>query len=127
MTQWTYVELFTDIDGRARFRERSLTLNEGQPPTHLSAVQPSAGIQWRESPVGFRSDFHCTTTPQWVVIVRGVMEIGLHDGTTRRFGPGGYFFSADELPPDTVFDPTIHGHCSRQCGEEPLQTLFVRA
>ena len=24
------------------------------------------------------------------------------------------------------FDATIHGHCSRQVGVEPLETLFVR-
>jgi hypothetical protein len=25
-----------------------------------------------------------------------------------------------------VFDPTLHGHWSRQVGEEPLVTLFVK-
>ena len=46
---------------------------------------------------------------------------------TRVFGPGQCFYSNDTLPPGATFDPTVHGHCSRQLGDEPLVTLFVRA
>jgi hypothetical protein len=35
--------------------------------------------------------------------------------------------SNDTLPVGAVFDPTLHGHCSRQLGDEPLITAFVRA
>jgi len=52
---------------------------------------PSGGLQLRESPVGFRSQFHVSTTPQWVFILAGAMEIGLQDGTSRVFGPGQHF------------------------------------
>ena len=55
------------------------------------------------------------------------MEIGLQDGSARVFGPGEHFYSADLLPEGAVFDPALHGHRSRQVGEEPLVTLFVRA
>ena len=47
-----------------------------------------------------------------------------HDG--RGIGPGEHFVSADTAPPGAVFDPAVHGHWSRQVGDEPLQTLFVR-
>jgi hypothetical protein len=87
---------------------------------------PATGLQLRESPVGFRSEFHCTRDPQWVFILKGRMEIGLQDGSSRVFGPGEHFYSADTLPPGAVFDPAVHGHWSRQLGDEPLQTLFVR-
>ncbi|MEZ5705817.1 MAG: hypothetical protein R3E56_11375 [Burkholderiaceae bacterium] len=119
--------LFTDVDGRARFREEPVPLDEGSPMARLSAVFLSGGYQLRESPVGFRSDFHCTGTPQWLIVLKGQMEIGLQDGSRRLFGPGEHFFSADTLPQGVAFDPTLHGHCSRQVGEEPLVTLFVRA
>ena len=56
-------------------------------------------MQLRHSPVGFRSDFHCTSAPQWVFVLGGEMEIGLQDGTFRRFRPGQHFLSADVLPP----------------------------
>jgi hypothetical protein len=81
----------------------------------------------RQSPVGFRSDMHCTGTPQWVFILDGEMEIALQDGTVRRFKPGEHFLSSDTLPEGAVFDAKRHGHRSRQCGDRPLVTLFVRA
>jgi hypothetical protein len=87
---------------------------------------PSGGLQLRESPVGFRSQFHCTETPQWVFILQGAMEISLQDGTSRVFRPGEHFYSADKLPDGAAFDDRVHGHWSRQVGAEPLVTLFVR-
>ena len=126
MATFTQVILFTDADGRARFREQAVPLDEGTPQARLSALMPSGGLQLRESPVGFRSSFHCTGTPQWVFILRGRMEIGLQDGSTRVFGPGEHFYSADTLPEGATFDAALHGHWSRQVGPDPLVTAFVR-
>ena len=126
MTTFTRVTLFTDADGRARFREHEIALAEGTPSSTLSALMPSGGLQLRHSPVGFRSSFHVTTTPQWVFILRGQMQIDLQDGSARVFGPGEHFFSDDTLPPGVAFEPTLHGHSSRQLGNEPLVTAFVR-
>ncbi|MFT3721347.1 hypothetical protein [Pseudorhodoferax sp.] len=127
MTSFRKTILFTDADGRARFREEEVPLDEGTPQSMLSALLPSGGYQLRESPVGFRSQFHVTTTPQWVVILSGRMEIGLQDGSSRVFGPGEHFYSNDVLPAGATFDAGVHGHWSRQVGDEPLRTLFVRA
>jgi hypothetical protein len=127
MSPFVQTVLFTDVDGCARWREETIPLNEGKPEARLSPFMPAAGYQLRESPVGFRSQFHCTGTPQWVFILRGKMEIGLQDGTSRIFSAGEHFFSADVLPPGATFDASIHGHWSRQLGDEPLQTLFLRS
>ncbi|HPU51542.1 MAG TPA: hypothetical protein PK359_08280 [Burkholderiaceae bacterium] len=126
MSVFTRVVLFTDTDGRAKFREEPVALNEGTPQSRLSQVFDSGGYQLRESPVGFRSQFHCTGAPQWCFILGGQMEIGLQDGSSRVFGPGQHFYSADLLPEGATFDPAVHGHWSRQVGDEPLVTLFVR-
>jgi len=127
MTSFTQVILYTDTDGRARFREQPIAFVEGTPASMLSALMPSGGLQLRHSPVGFRSSFHVTTTPQWVFILSGRMEIHLQDGSSRSFGPGEHFFSDDTLPPGAGFDPGLHGHWSRQDGPDPLVTAFVRA
>ena len=127
MTTFTKVILYTDpANGRARFREEEITLPEGSPQSMLSALMPSGGLQLRRSPVGFRSQFHCTVTPQWLFILKGEMEIGLQDGSSRRFMPGEHFYSADTVPPGATFDAKVHGHWSRQVGSAPLETLFVR-
>jgi hypothetical protein len=127
MDTFTKIILFTDTDGRARFREEAIALSEGKPAAMLSPLMPSGGCQLRRSPVGFRSEFHCTGDPQWVFILRGQMEIGLQDGSSRIFKPGDHFYSADVLPSGATFDPQVHGHWSRQLGPDPLETLFVRA
>ncbi len=126
MSTFTQTILFTDTDGRARFREASIALTEGKPAARLSPLMPSGGYQLRHSPVGFRSEFHCTENPQWVFILGGQMEIGLQDGSSRVFSPGEHFYSADVLPAGSTFDASVHGHWSRQVGTEPLVTVFIR-
>ena len=126
MATFTKTVLYTAADGRARWRDESIALTEGKPQARLSPLAASGGYQLRESPIGFRSEFHCTENPQWVFILRGHMEIGLQNGTSRVFGPGEHFYSADALPAGSAFDAKLHGHWSRQVGDEPLVTLFVR-
>lgn len=126
MSTFQRVILFTDTDGRARFREDRVELSEGTPAARLSPLMPTGGYQLRQSPVGFRSEFHCTGDAQWLFVLQGCMEIGLQDGSWRAFGPGAHFYSADTLPEGATFDAAVHGHRSRQVGDEPLVTLFVR-
>lgn len=126
MTTFTKVVLYTDSEGFARFREEEILLTEGTPQAMLSAVSPAKGCQFRQSPVGFQSQFHCTTDPQWLFVLSGEMQIGLQDGSTRNFKAGEHFYSADTLPEGATFDPKIHGHWSRQVGPDPLVTVFIK-
>jgi oxalate decarboxylase/phosphoglucose isomerase-like protein (cupin superfamily) len=126
MTNFTKVVLFTDTDGKARFKEETMTMDEGTVQSQLTEVFSAEGYQLRHSPVGFRSQFHVTGNPQWVFILSGQMEIGLQDGSSRVFSAGEHFYSADTLPAGASFDPAVHGHWSRQVGEEPLRTLFLK-
>ena len=126
MPSFSKVTLYTDGDGRAKFREEALALGEGTPQSMLSTVLPATGCQMRQSPVGVRSQFHCSPKPQWLFVLSGEMEIGLQDGSTRSFKPGDHFYSANLLPEGALFDPKVHGHWSRQVGAHPLVTLFVK-
>ena len=126
MMTFRKVVLFTDRDGRAKFRDDEVALTEGSPQAMLSGIFPSSGYQLRHSPVGFRSQWHCTPNPQWVFILRGGMEIGLRDGTIRVFNPGEHFYAADLLPQGATFDAELHGHWSAQHGRDPLVTLFLK-
>jgi hypothetical protein len=126
MPTFTQTILFTDTDGRAKFKTEAIALGEGTPAAMLSEVFASGGYQLRHSPIGFRSQFHCTGQAQWVFILQGRMGIGLQDGSVRQFGAGEHFYSADHLPDGAVFDAAVHGHWSCQIGELPLVTLFVR-
>jgi hypothetical protein len=123
----THTILFTDAGGVARFRDEICELSEGTEAARLSPLAASGGFQFRQSPVGFKSAFHCTTTPQWLIVLSGAMEIGLQDGSVRVFSAGQRFYSNDTLPSGATFNPQLHGHCSRQVGNEPLVTMFVRS
>jgi hypothetical protein len=125
--QFTQVILFTGPDGRAGWREEQIPLDQGSETSRLSAVTASSGYQLRQSPVGFASKTHCTGAPQWVFILQGKMEIGLPDGSSRVFGAGEHFYSADVLPEGATFDAAVHGHWSRNAADEPLVTLFVKS
>ena len=92
---FTKVVLYTDHDGRAKFREERVALGEGSAAARLSAVLPATGYQLRESPVGFASQFHCTPRPQWVFILQGEMEIFLQDGVEGS-GPPPHYHPWDE-------------------------------
>ena len=126
MQTFTKIVLYTDHDGRAKFREEKVPLGEGTPQAMLSEVLPSSGYQLRHSPVGFRSQWHCTPQAQWVFILQGEMEIGLRDGTSRVFRPGEHFYAGDLLPEGSAFDANLHGHWSAQRGSSPLVTLFLK-
>jgi hypothetical protein len=126
MGRFTKVVLYTDRDGRAKWRDEAVPLSGGTPQAMLSELFPASGYQLRHSPVGFRSQWHCTPQPQWVFILGGEMEIGLQDKTSRIFPPGTHFYSADVLPPGASFDAVVHGHWSAQRGPNPLVTLFLK-
>jgi hypothetical protein len=125
MPAFAKIVLFTDRDGRAKWREEPIALTEGTPQARLSPLLPASGCQLRESPRGFRSTWHCTPQPQWVFILAGEMEIGVREGS-RVFRPGEHFFSADTLPDGATFDAAVHGHWSAQRGPRPLVTLFIK-
>lgn len=120
------VVLYTGRDGRAKFREEKIALPDGNPQAMLSQIFAASGYQLRHSPIGFRSQWHCTPKPQWVFILAGEMEIGLQDASSRVFRPGEHFFSADTLPEGATFDAKVHGHWSAQRGPRPLETLFLK-
>ena len=62
MSTFTQTILFTDTDGRARFREQVLALDQGTPQSRLSALMQGGGYQLRHSPVGFAAHFMSART-----------------------------------------------------------------
>jgi hypothetical protein len=123
---FTKIILDNGPDGRARFREEIIPLVEVKPQLFLSELLPGSGVQLRQSPPGYRMDFHCTTNPQWMFVLSGALEIGLQDGTSRVFRAGDHLYSRDMLPPGVTFDPKFHGHYAQQVGDEPVVAAFAR-
>lgn len=122
------VKRFTRIvrtdDGGSAFEDAELELNpqqiaSGFAPTlvgRLSATAAAAGALFIFSPSAFDSDPHPAPRRQWVVPLRGMLEVEVSSGERRRFGPGDLVF---------VTDTTGRGHTSWSVGDPPFELLFV--
>ena len=98
------VRLYTGDDGQSHMEELDLASHP-----ELTSMRATAGIQFRTTELGRFSDWHNAPRRQCIITLSGEMEIGLGDGTLRRFGPG-HVLLAEDL--------TGQGHTTRAMGEE---------
>src|SRR4029077_5220930 len=78
------VRIYAGQDGQTHFEDLPLPAEE----SHNVAVQAGANLVFRCFPADYSSDWHTAPRRQYIFILKGQMEIGIGDGTTRRFGPG---------------------------------------
>ena len=95
--------IYTGHDGQTHFEDLPLPAEE----SHNVALQAGANLVFRCFPADYWSDWHTAPRRQYIFILVGQMEIGIGDGTTRRFGPGDVVL-ADDL--------TGQGHTTRSVG-----------
>ncbi|MBI3248460.1 MAG: hypothetical protein HYZ50_18315 [Deltaproteobacteria bacterium] len=103
--------LYADADGHSRIEDQALSSHP-----HLTSPQSTSHIVFNQMPVGTFIDWHPAPRRQYVIILSGQLEIGLSDGTVRRFGPG---------DARLVEDITGKGHTTRVVGSEPVLTAVV--
>jgi len=109
----------TDDDGSA-FADAEIALAERQPATGMApmligSVPSATGVVYLRS-AEFDSAPHPAPREQWVVMLRGTIEVGVSDGSRRRFGPGDLLHVTDTIG---------RGHISAGVGEPPFEALFV--
>lgn len=116
-----FVKVVATEDGGSAFEEGELVLelrdiSAGMPPLLVAAISSSgAGTIFLRGD-GFASEPHPAPREQWVVMLRGSVEIEVSDGSRRTFGPGDLLL---------VTDLTGRGHTTRTVGEPPFEGLFV--
>ena len=101
-----FVRLYTGKDGQSH-------LEDMEPPTGTvenSPVLGASSVTFRRSEPGDFIDWHPAPRKQYIITLSGEVEIGLGDGTLRRFGAGDVML-ADDL--------TGQGHTTRSVGDEP--------
>jgi hypothetical protein len=114
-----YTKVVSLPDGRSAFEDDELRLDEQHvaddvPPMLVAGLGTPQGVVFVQL-----TDFnepHPAAVPQWVVMLRGVIEVEVSDGACRRFGPGDLVFAADT---------TGRGHVTRRVGEAPFEALGV--
>jgi hypothetical protein len=75
--------LYSGSDGESHLAPLALLDVE-----RAAATTPNGPIVFHEDPPGTFLDWHPAPRRQWVIILSGELEIGLGNGTRRRFGPG---------------------------------------
>lgn len=97
------VRIYTGNDGQTHFEDLTLPAQDIQ----NIAIQAGTDIVFRRFPADYFSDWHTAPRRQYIFVLSGHMEIGIGNGTTRRFGPGDVVL-ADDL--------TGQGHTTRSIG-----------
>ena len=109
------IRLYTGDDGQAHFENLNVPAGE----TETVSLKPGADMNFRSSPDGSFSDWHNAPRRQYAIFMSGgQMEVGIGDGTVRRFGAG-----------DAVLfeDLTGQGHTSRSVGGDRLSAIVPLA
>jgi hypothetical protein len=86
----SYTRIVSTDGGGSAFEDAELQLNEQQ----IGALGPADGVAFFRFDV-FDNEPHPASEPQWVVMLRGVLEVRVSDGTSRQFGPGDLVLATD--------------------------------
>jgi hypothetical protein len=97
------VRIYTGHNGQTHSEDLPLATEKN----YNVALQAGASLVFRCFPADYWSDWHTAPRQQYIFILVRQMEIGIGDGTTRRFGPGDVVL-ADDL--------TGQGHTTRSLG-----------
>ena len=85
-------------------------------PARYSNAQSATGLAFLTRDKGHFSDWHPAPRRQYVIILAGIMEIGIGDGTSKRFGAGDVMLAEDT---------SGRGHTFRAAGDEDLRFATV--
>ena len=111
MKQWQSTD-FTPATTGSRISRKPAWRNTPE----LGDAQAAQSIAFREWPPGHFIDWHPAPRRQYIISLRGEIEIGLGDGTTFRYGPG---------DARLVEDTTGQGHTTRVVSDTPSLTAVV--
>ena len=107
-----YFRLYSGEDGQSHFEELELPTG----PVGQSPIQTATAITFRISEPGDLIDWHPAPRRQYIITLSGQSEIGIGDGTVRRFGPGDVMLAEDL---------TGRGHTTRVVGNEPRVSAAI--
>jgi len=96
--------IFANSDGKARIERRQVPMQPDRSGRPTSADFPALRLFFRDTPPSHLHDKHRAPQRQFIVVVSGVGEIELDDGSRHRFAPGALLF---------VEDTTGDGHITR--------------
>ena len=110
------LRVFTGPDGKSHFEDLDIPLINSAPVGETSALQTATGVLFRHTSGEYNYGYHTAPRRQYVVNLRGGVEIEVGDGTIRRLEAGDILLAEDV---------TGQGHISRAINGEPRDSLFI--
>ena len=103
--------IYTGEDGHSHFEDLDISDHP-----NLESLSGVTSIRFRVGEPGLFSDWHQESRRNFIITLSGEGEIGIGDGSLRRFGPGQVML---------VEDLTGQGHTTRVSSTEPRITVAI--
>jgi hypothetical protein len=119
-TTLAYTAVVTNKSGASTFEDCTIELTEqhvveGVPPLRIGNLPSTAGVRYLRSD-SFNSAPHPAPGRQWVVLLRGAIELRVSTGESRQFGAGDLLL---------LTDISGQGHATVTVGTGPYEVLFI--
>lgn len=109
--------VYGGADGESHVDTVALPRTGGTPGKSVQSRLYATDIELGDSLPGTFIDWHGVSTPRFLIVLSGELEVGLGDGTKHVLRKGDMVLAADV---------TGRGHTSRTIGSEPVRILTVR-
>ena len=116
-----FTEIYADGSGETHIRSQPIDLapRDFAPPSAPMGVSAEISLTtgvFLELPPGWDPSYHATPRPQWVVVLRGHLNVAATDGKAADFRPGDVIF---------LNDANSDGHRSLVQGKETVALFLV--
>jgi hypothetical protein len=116
-----YVRLYSDERGDTHFAPVTLQMNETDyrppaPPLHVSHAREAHVVQFVRMPSGWAGAGILPPEHQFLICLKGTLEVTASNGKSRTFGPGGILL---------MEDVSGKGHSSRVVGAEECIAAII--
>jgi hypothetical protein len=109
--------VYGGADGESHVDVVALPRTGGVPGKSVQSRLYATDIELGDSLPGTFIDWHGVSTPRFLIVLSGELEVGLGDGSKHILRKGDMVLAADV---------TGRGHTSRTIGTEPVRILTVR-
>ena len=116
-----FVKLYADASGVSHFTDEAIPWQETKSPAAsmrewITPLRDAESIGYNRMPSGYVEDWHNCPRLQFVMVMRGALDVEASDGETRRFSPGSVLLAGDI---------TGRGHRSVVVGAEECLLAWV--
>ena len=107
--------LYAGADGESHFEDIKIPLEINLPASQRSETIKATGIIFQEFNTK-EIEWHPAPRRQYIVVLEGMAEVEIGDGTKRILKPGDVVLAEDT---------TGRGHITRQLNNQPHKAIFI--